>query len=168
MKITKLVASIALAGSVTLATTAQAGEVEKAMKSVESINPWMNCGIGAMLFNKPDMEIFALVSNVIWDLGTTAVSSAISSKGLCNQQQAMASVFVAERYAALEEEAAIGEGENLAAVFDIYGCSGEAQSVAINAVREELAAGIEAATTDEQRAEHLFNSVDAAAQACII
>ncbi|MBI3771765.1 MAG: hypothetical protein HY272_03590 [Gammaproteobacteria bacterium] len=40
-------------------------------------NPWLDCGIGAMIFTETKWA--AVTSNVIWDLGTTAVTSGAST-----------------------------------------------------------------------------------------
>ena len=40
-------------------------------------NPYVECGIGAAIF--PEVHWAAATSNVTWDLGSTALTSAISS-----------------------------------------------------------------------------------------
>lgn len=56
----------------------------------QEINAWKHCGIGAMIFN--DNETAAAISNVIWDLGTTALSSKISSQESCEGAAAQTAV----------------------------------------------------------------------------
>ena len=43
----------------------------------KELNPWIDCGIGAMIFTETNWA--AVISNVIWDLGTTAVISGNST-----------------------------------------------------------------------------------------
>lgn len=85
-------------------------------------NIWRECGIGGMIFTKTGWA--AITSNIIWDLGTTATTSQVSSDDLCEGSAAsLTAKYVNESYAILEEEIAIGEGEHLTAMLDIMGCA---------------------------------------------
>lgn len=84
-------------------------------------NPFSECGIGAALF--PKTHWAAVTSNVIWDLGTTAVTSATMSPETCSGKNVAAAQFIGETYASLVEETARGEGEHLTTVLDILECS---------------------------------------------
>ncbi|MCC5879985.1 MAG: DUF3015 domain-containing protein, partial [Idiomarina sp.] len=66
-------AVIFAAGIVALSASVYTTDV----KAVDDINPWQHCGIGAMIFD--DNTTAAAVSNVIWDSGTTAFTSATAS-----------------------------------------------------------------------------------------
>jgi len=70
---------------------------------------YKECGLGAMIFN--DTPIAAAVSNIIWDLGTTAVSSNISSEENCKGGEAKVAAFISKSYDDLELEIASGEGK---------------------------------------------------------
>jgi hypothetical protein len=70
---------------------------------------YKECGIGAMIFK--DTPAGAIVSNLIWDLGTTAVSSNISSDGACKGGKAKTAAFIGKSYDDLELEIASGEGK---------------------------------------------------------
>ena len=72
-KHTLIAAAIAVAG---LSSNAMADD------HMEKVNPWKQCGIGAMIFD--DNGTAAAISNIIWDLGTTALSTKISSEESCN------------------------------------------------------------------------------------
>ena len=51
-------------------------------EEVESIeNAYVQCGIGAAIFK--NNKTAAIISNIIWDLGTTAISSQTSSPETC-------------------------------------------------------------------------------------
>ena len=55
--------------------------------------------------------VAAAVSNIIWDLGTTAVSSNISSADSCEGGKAKVAAFIGKSYDNLELEIASGEGK---------------------------------------------------------
>lgn len=70
---------------------------------------YKECGIGGMIFD--DTPVAAAISNVIWDLGTTAVSSNISSAESCEGGKAKMAAFIMKSYDNLEVEIASGEGK---------------------------------------------------------
>ena len=100
-------------------------------------NPFTDCGIGAALF--PSTHWAALSSNVIWDLGITAITSATASPQTCSGKKVAAAAFIRETYERLAEETARGEGEHLATVLNILECRGEQQVVAASATRDAMA-----------------------------
>jgi len=99
-------------------------------------NPWTQCGIGAMIFD--DTPVAAAISNVIWDLGTTAVSSATMSEGSCSGKETAAAIFIQETYGSLEVETAMGNGENLAALMDIMNVQDSQKSEVIASMRTQM------------------------------
>ena len=103
-------------------------------------NPYRDCGIGAALF--PDTNWAAVSSNVIWDVGTTAVTSATMSPETCSGKEVVAAEFILNTYDNLIEETAQGQGEHLTTVLNIYGCESDQQPVIINGIRTKAAAGI--------------------------
>lgn len=123
-------------------------------------NPYSDCGIGAAIFKN---DAAASISNVIWDLGTTAVTSALSSPETCEGESVAAAKFIYETYAALEVQAAKGEGENLTAVFDILQCDNSDHKSLISSVREDFSLLVSddhyADMTTLQRSEKFFNVV---------
>lgn len=126
----------------------------------EKPNPWLDCGIGAAIFPGDNVEVAAAISNIIWDWGTTAVTSAQSSPDTCNglSNVAMAQ-FVQSTYASLETELATGEGENLAALAELVGAS-DAEAFAV-ALREEFAPVV---ASGEANAEKLYYAAEAVAK----
>lgn len=91
------------------------------------------CGLGAMLF--PDDRTIAIITNITWDLGTTAVSSNSSSAGTCKGGTVEAAKLVIQSYPELENDFAAGEGEHLAALMSVANCSDSA----IPALRADFA-----------------------------
>ncbi len=114
----------------------------------KEVNAWKHCGLGAMVFN--DNETAAAVSNLIWDLGTTALSSKMSSVESCEGDAVKTAMFIKETFEVLEPQVAIGEGDYVQAMLEVRSCDATATDV-----RSEYA-------TSEKGAEALFNAVEAA------
>lgn len=130
MKLMTLSAA-ALAGSMMLlgATAASAA-------TNSNINPWQHCGIGAAIFD--DNGTAAAISNVIWDSGTTAVTSATISPETCESKEVEVAQFVDETYDQLAMETAMGEGEHLTAALGLMNCSAEAHQSVVSQLRGDL------------------------------
>ena len=96
-------------------------------------SPYADCGIGAALFNNTKWA--AVTSNVIWDLGTTAVISATASPETCSGKKLAAAHFINATYATLAEQTAAGHGEQLTTILDIFGCGRDRQSQAVRMIR---------------------------------
>lgn len=99
-------------------------------------NVWRECGIGGMLFKQTGWA--AITSNIIWDWGTTATSSNVSSDDLCEGPKASTAQFINDNYANLEEETATGTGEHTAAMLNNLGCEQEKHNDIISSVRADL------------------------------
>ncbi len=74
---------LALSVSITFASFAMAREFAEI---------YTDCGLGAMI--APRTPAVAAVTNVTWDLGTTAISSNISSPDSCMGGQAKMAAFI--------------------------------------------------------------------------
>ncbi|MCI5045941.1 MAG: DUF3015 domain-containing protein [Aquisalinus sp.] len=163
----RLISTIVASAAVIVAGTASAQN--SPMR--DAPNPWLDCGIGAMIFPDDNLELGAGISNIIWDLGTTAVTSAASSpdtcSGLSNVRSAM---FIQKSYAQLETEIARGEGENLTALSSLAGCSAETQPAFVQSVRQSAAqrmASPEFETMSyNQKSEALYYASEEAAAVC--
>ncbi len=130
--INKNVVLVALLSSVfTFASSASA----ESKASGSGPNPYTDCGVGATLF--PDTNWAAISSNVIWDLGTTAITSATTSPNTCNGKNVKTALFIRDSYMQLVEEAAIGQGSHLTAALNLMQCGG-AHDNAIQAVRSSM------------------------------
>ena len=129
MKAVRLVAITLVMAAVPLLSFAQAQK--------KDLNPWIDCGIGAMIFDETGWA--AAISNVIWDLGTTAVISDYSSQNTCNSKKAKTAMYIGTTYANLSEETVKGDGQHLRAMLEIAGCDAAAHDAAIGSLRSEFA-----------------------------
>jgi hypothetical protein len=82
-KKTLKIASLALAGLMVTSISAQAREFAEI---------YTECGLGAMI--APRTPAVAAVTNVTWDLGTTAVTSNISSPDTCQGGKEKTAAFI--------------------------------------------------------------------------
>lgn len=99
-------------------------------------NPFTDCGIGAALFQ--DTHWAAVSSNVIWDLGTTAVTSATASPETCSTQNVKTAQFILDTYESLAEETATGSGEHLTAALNTFGCDAADHDTIALRLRQQL------------------------------
>jgi hypothetical protein len=106
-------------------------------------NPFSDCGIGAAIFK--DNKTLAVTSNIIWDAGTTALTSATASPETCNGKTVTAAKFIIESYDNLSEETARGEGEHLTALLNIMEVNPSRHNNVIQAIRSEMATNVVAA-----------------------
>ena len=97
---------------------------------------WRDCGIGGMIFS--DTSWAAIISNIIWDLGTTATSSNISSPGTCMGKSAKAAAFIHGSYANLMDDTVVGEGQHLVSLLNIMECSEFAHPGIIKSMRKGI------------------------------
>jgi hypothetical protein len=145
----KTLVSALMVGAISVAAispTATAAENKK------QLNPWHDCGIGAMIFK--DNGTAAAISNIIWDLGTTAVTSNVSSQNSCEGAGAKTAMFINATLPKLEQDIASGEGEYISAMLELRGCEATSHQAIIKAVREDYA------NTPSKNAEELFNTVE--------
>lgn len=95
------------------------------------------CGLGALI--APKNEAVAAVTNVTWDLGTTAVSSNISSPQTCAGGQPKTAAFIYDSYESLETDFASGYGTHLDALMTLVGYESQARQDLTTAVRTDFA-----------------------------
>lgn len=106
----------------------------------EELNPWLDCGLGAMVFPDENLEIGAGISNVTWDLGTTAVTSATASPDTCKgTDNVRSAMFIQQTYDQLAMDLARGRGEYVDALASLHGCRGEAGDLFAGGLREVFA-----------------------------
>ncbi|HFU75595.1 MAG TPA: DUF3015 domain-containing protein [Campylobacterales bacterium] len=79
------------------------------------------CGIGASIFKSTPAA--AAISNIIWDLGTTATSSDLSSPESCKGGNAKVAMLIGNSYDTLETEIAEGKGKYLNTLSTLSGKS---------------------------------------------
>lgn len=122
---------------------------------------YTECGLGAMLF--PTNPTVAAITNVTWDLGTTAISSNASSEESCNGGQEKTASLIYQTYPQLEKDISVGSGEHLTAMLDTAGCSVENRKTVSIELRSEMS-GITGNTGYQhmdrlQKSEALYNAV---------
>ncbi|MFM2120803.1 MAG: hypothetical protein RL722_2271 [Pseudomonadota bacterium] len=103
---------------------------------------YVQCGIGGLLFKETNWA--AVTSNIIWDLGTTAILSDLSSAENCQGGKAKTAALIFQSYAQLEQDLARGEGQYLDALMATAGCSAAAQPQVKAGLRQDLAARVAA------------------------
>jgi hypothetical protein len=124
---------------VTAAALALAGMMAAPAASARPVaDIYSQCGLGAMIFQETHWA--AITSNIIWDLGTTAVSSDVSSADSCKGKTAKTAAYIFHSYAQLEQDLAQGQGQHLTALMSSTGCSASAQAQITTGLRGALAA----------------------------
>lgn len=128
---------------------------------------YTDCGIGGMI--APRSDAVAAVTNVTWDLGTTAISSNITSPDTCSGGQAEKAAFIHDSYDALEVDLASGHGAYLDALVALAGHEGQTQERFVAAVRSGFAKLVAAPDYREQnrfaKAEALYNLINERSEA---
>jgi Protein of unknown function (DUF3015) len=156
------------------ATLLMAGNTLTAMASDKVAgagpNPYSDCGIGAALFT--DTKWAAVTSNVIWDIGTTAVTSATMSPQTCNGKSMKVAAFIKDTYEQLVEETATGEGAHLTAVLQLAGCSAAQLPQAASTLRDAVGVVVSqdgySAMPSMEKAFQVYSAVDQSATVCNI
>ena len=111
-------------------------------------NPFSDCGIGAALFK--DTKWAAVSSNVIWDVGTTAVTSATASPETCSGAQVVAAKFIIDNYDNIVEEVAEGSGSHLVSMYDVLGCDSATQTNITASIRSNMTQAMNQADYQDQ------------------
>lgn len=113
----------------------------------QNVNPWQQCGIGVAVF--PNNGAAAAISNIIWDLGTTAVSSALSSPENCQGTAMNAAAFIQRTHDPLIVETAIGEGEYINTLLTGIACDDAIKPAVVADLRDYMAAQVQDASYAE-------------------
>lgn len=133
MRIKKMVLAASFIATAAVASTTAFAQ-DKSPGSGPS--PYTDCGIGAALF--PNTGWAAVTSNVIWDVGTTAITSATNSPQTCSKKKTDVALFIRDTYQNLAEETAVGQGDHLITVLTMMDCSAAQQATAIQEIRSEM------------------------------
>lgn len=155
---------LGIAAGVTMAfaMSAQAADTNRTFADI-----YTDCGLGAMI--APSNDAVAAVTNVTFDLGTTAISSNATSPETCQGGQASAAAFIFEAYPSIEQDLARGEGEHLTALLKIAGCEADSNADVAASLRRDLATLADSEDYSDrstfERAEDLFEALDARASA---
>lgn len=120
---------------------------------------YVDCGLGAII--APRTPVVAAVTNVTWDLGTTAILSNISSPETCSGGQARMAAFIYNAYDSLEADLATGEGQYLDSLTALAGVKQKEKTTFVEGVRQRFANSVAATDYTEQtrftKAENLYN-----------
>jgi Protein of unknown function (DUF3015) len=114
---------------------------------------YTDCGLGALI--APRNDAVAAVTNVTWDLGTTAITSDASSPDSCKGGKTAAASLILEAYPSLEQDLARGDGEHVATLIGMVGCPASARPAVTAALRAEFAkVAVEAGYSSRTRYEN--------------
>jgi hypothetical protein len=141
---------------------AVAGPAFAADEGKATPNPWVDCGIGAMVF--PTTNVGAVLSNVIWDYGITATTSAMSSPSTCEGHRVKTAMFINNSYDQLAADTAAGRGKYVEALADLANCDADSRSQLVSLVRTGLAIDMAkpefTVMSNTGKAEAFYNVVD--------
>ncbi len=133
--------------------------IPQATMAREFAEIYTECGIGAVI--APNTPAVAAVTNVTWDLGTTAISSNMSSPESCAGGDGRTAMFIHDSYDSLERDLARGNGEYLDTLMVMAGCAEEAQQPLSTALRADFGSSVATDSytnqTRFQKAESLYN-----------
>lgn len=124
---------------------------------------YVECGLGALI--APRTPVVAVITNITWDLGTTAISSEMSSPESCKGESVGTASFIHDSYDLLEMDLASGAGTHLDMLATLVGLDTDsaARTEFVGALRADFASYV--ANSDYglqnrfQKAEALYNMV---------
>lgn len=129
--------------------------------SREFADIYTDCGLGAMI--APKNDAVAAVTNVTWDLGTTAITSNASSADTCSGGKEKTAAYIFKSYAVLENDIAKGKGEHLNALYNMMGCTSASHQQLTASIRSDFSKIVNKSdysdNTRYQKSESLYNTV---------
>jgi len=151
----RILVSTLCALTVGLALTTQA-HAERTMEEI-----YQECGIGGLIFGESNPTL-AFISNVTWDLGTTAAIS--NATDGCNVgSTTTAAIFIHESYDVLASDLARGEGVYLESLTTLLHCGDQTSDAVVTALRNDFGSVIGASgyssMTDFEKSDALFQLV---------
>ena len=130
---------------------------------------YTDCGIGGLIGSAIGSDedsianVAAVVSNITFDLGTTAISSNTTSPDTCARGEAKTAAFIYESYDSLEADLASGHGVYLDALAALAGHEEDTRDRFVAGVRSGFARLVAVPDYPEQdrftRSEALYNLV---------
>ena len=128
-------------------------------------NPYTECGIGAAIFQETAWA--AATSNATWDLGSTAITSAMSSPETCNAKKVNTAKLILETLDGLENDIASGGGQYTVELAQVTGCGAAQHDALVGELRKAYSPVVEeagyASQPKEVRAARMYDTVKAAA-----
>lgn len=132
----KILLAASLASMIALSSGAQA----EGSRNFGQI--YTECGLGALIAQgidqKSTADIVAVVTNVTWDLGTTAISSNLTSPDSCARGNAKTAAFILKSYPQLEKDLALGHGRYLDALTELVQISSGEKQVFTQSIRTKF------------------------------
>ncbi len=126
---------------------------------------YTECGLGALI--APRNEAVAAVTNVTWDLGTTAISSDVSSPENCKGGQAKTAALIFQAYPSVETDLAQGQGEHLSALLNLAGCEEALHATVSGALRTDFGQRLQVSgITRYDQAQSLYLLVERNTEVC--
>ena len=126
---------------------------------------YTECGLGAMIASgtkeKSTGDIIAIITNITWDLGTTALSSDITSPGTCARGSGAVAAYIHQSYEAIEQDLASGQGEHLDTLKVLNESGDGFESQLRNAFALSVASDDFASKTRDEKSRDLFMMVTA-------
>lgn len=158
MKIKKALLAAMAVSSMSLSSNALANDTVDSVK-----NAWTQCGIGAVIFN--ELPVAAAISNIIWDLGTTAVISMAASPETCKGVNVAVAAFINESAEAIESDVANGQGSHLTAMMALMGVEAENHNQVASQIRESFLSQPEVLSlTGSEKAQAIYVIAEKAAK----
>ncbi|MAD40963.1 MAG: hypothetical protein CL623_01035 [Arcobacter sp.] len=143
------------------AVTALVLSMSQDSQAREFADIYTECGLGAMI--APRNEAVAAVTNVTWDLGTTAISSNISSQESCKGGQAKVAAYINNSYENIEKDLASGNGKYLDTLVSLSNNSSESKDVFISNLRADFSSIVASSDystlTTYQKSQKLYNII---------
>lgn len=125
-------------------------------RSIEQV--YKECGIGAMIFGKSSPTL-AFISNVTWDLGTTAAVSNSMSPDTCSGGKVRTAMLIKEAFPSVEKDLAAGNGAHLSALNTFMACDAAAADLRTEYANYTLTQAY-AQSSEKQNAEALYSIVN--------
>lgn len=127
----------------------------------EFVDIYKECGLGAMI--APKDPLIAVFTNVTWDLGTTAISTNISSAESCKGKNAKVASFINDSYNEIEKDLASGEGKYIDTLASLSKEESQSKEDFIASVRNNFATIVASndysKLTTYQKSEKLYNII---------
>lgn len=135
----------------------------KSAKSFAEI--YTDCGLGGAVGSLVDGtagDIFAVVTNIAWDLGTTASTSALTTPETCTNNTALTASLINQGYNKLEKELALGNGQYVEALASLNKTADQTDAQYISSLRSDFSTIVAkndySSASHFEKAEKLFNS----------
>ncbi len=131
---------------------------------------YKQCGLGGIIGNAVgnDSGVVAIITNVTWDLGTTALIS--NATDACSGKSGKMASLVNDAYVPLEQDLAQGQGEYLDTMLATAGCDTAIAPAVVNQARAEFAMQVAApgyaSKSKFEKSEAMFNTFQASTVQC--